>query len=52
LYQTRGIHVVGFTAFGLRIHVLTQSSDSFEPIFVSVGPGFLRFSKPRVLWQA
>ncbi len=52
LYQTRGIHVVGFTAFGLRIHVLTQSSDSFDPIFVSVGPGFRRFSKPRVLWQA
>src|SRR5262245_23485127 len=52
LYQTRGIQVVGLTAFGLRIQVLTQSSDSFEPICVSVGPGLRRFSNPLVLWHA
>src|SRR5256885_4717186 len=50
LYQKRGIHVVGFTARGLRIHVFTQSGVSFESIFVRMGPGFLTFvSKPRVL---
>ena len=45
----RGIQVVGLTAFGLRIQVLTQSGVSFESILVRIGPGFLRFSKPRVL---
>ena len=29
LYQKRGIHVVGFTARGLRIQFFTQSGDSF-----------------------
>src|SRR5262245_4208653 len=52
LYQMRGIHVAGFTAWGLRIHVFTQSCVSFEPIFVRIGPGLRRSSKPRVLWQA
>src|SRR5262245_9963278 len=52
LYQMRGIHVVAFTARGLRIQVFTQSFVSFESIFVRIGPGFLTFSKPFVLWQA
>src|SRR5262245_14907766 len=39
LYQRRGIHVAGFTARGLRIHVFTQSGVSFESIFVRMGPG-------------
>jgi len=53
LYQNRGIHVVGLTARGFRIQVLTQSGDSFESIFVRMGPGFRIFvSKPFVLWHA
>ena len=53
LYQKRGIHVVGFTARGLRIQVLTQSGDSFESILVKIGPGFrMSVSKPFVLWHA
>src|SRR5919109_4758828 len=53
LYQNRGIHVVGFTARGFRIHVLTQSGVSFESIFVRIGPGLRTFvSNPFVLWQA
>ena len=52
LYQKRGIQVVGLTAFGLRIQFLTQSCDSFESILVRIGPGFLTFSKPFVLWHA
>src|SRR4051795_621544 len=52
LYQKRGIHVVGFTARGLRIQFLTQSCDSFESIFVRIGPGLrMLVSKPLVLWQ-
>jgi hypothetical protein len=53
LYQKRGIQVVGFTARGLRIQVFTQSCDSFESIFVRIGPGFrMSVSKPFVLWHA
>src|SRR5437773_8561092 len=52
LYQMRGIQVAGFTARGLRIHVLTQSGVSFDSIFVRIGPGFLTFSNPFVLWHA
>src|SRR5204863_1711158 len=52
LYQMRGIHVAGFTARGLRIHVLTQSGVSFASIFVRIGPGFLTFSNPFVVWHA
>jgi hypothetical protein len=52
LYQMRGIQVVGLTAFGLRIQVFTHSGVSFESILVRIGPGFRRFSNPRVLWQA
>src|SRR5262245_6965870 len=53
LYQKRGIHVVGFTARGFRIHVFTQSGESFESIFVRMGPGLRMFvSKPFVLWHA
>src|SRR6185295_19166097 len=52
LYQKRGIQVVGFTAFGLRIQFFTQSCDSFASILVRIGPGFRMFvSKPLVLWQ-
>jgi len=48
----RGIHVVGFTARGLRIHVFTQSGVSFESIRVRIGPGLRTFSNPRVLCHA
>src|SRR5262245_10649559 len=53
LYQKRGIHVVGLTARGLRIHVFTQSGVSFESIRVRIGPGLrMLVSKPLVLWHA
>src|SRR6267378_725141 len=51
LYQNRGIHVVCFTARGLRIHVFTQSWVNFASIFVRIGPGrLMSASKPLVLW--
>src|SRR5262245_47728777 len=37
LYQMRGIQVAGFTAFGFRIQVLTQSGFSFDSILVRIG---------------
>src|SRR5882672_9673793 len=50
LYQKRGIHVVGFTALGLRIQFFTQSGVSLESILVRIGPGFLMLvSNPLVL---
>ncbi|MXW35245.1 MAG: hypothetical protein F4Z60_06710 [Chloroflexi bacterium] len=52
LYQTRGIHVLGLTSRGSRIHEDTHSGESFEPIFVRFGPGLRRSVKPVVVWQA
>src|SRR5262245_34956446 len=53
LLKNRGIHVVGLTARGFRIQVFTQSCDSFESIFVRIGPGLrMLVSKPFVLWHA
>src|SRR5450631_1081747 len=52
LYQKRGIQVVGLTALGLRIQFFTHAGDSLESILLRIGPGFLTFSKPFVLWHA
>ena len=52
LYQTRGIHVLGFTARGSRIQSATHSGESFAAIFVRFGPGLRRSVKPLVVWHA